>query len=569
VVLECEPPNYSTNFIAKKIQISFDEYIVLENVNQQLVVSPPMEEKPKVRLRKKTLIIQFEEELKDSTTYTFNFGTAIKDLHEGNQLLNYEYVFSTGNVLDSLSVKGNIAYAEDLSVPKEPILIMLYNDLRDSLPLTEIPLYVGRSDDSGVFSVNNLKADTFKIFALKDGNNNFLFDMPTEEIGFLDTSLIVNADFARSLLEAAFAADNSADSLLPAADSLLPAADSTVIAGDSATTNEPDYNSIYVDLLLFTEESEIQYITDAEREDPRLIQLCFARPLTDSFAYRFMDKESDMEVKRLEVFSAGRDTLVLWLKDSLDYKRDTLSMEVAYTVLDTVQNYVTRIDTLLLSYRERKTKLKKGETEEEEKLSISTIRKNGEQHLHKSLAMNFNFPVKELQDSLVHLFHIPDTVEVPQAFIFRMDSIQPTRAWMDVKWESASNYHLLLLPGAIQSMYGLENDTLDMPFRTRDVESYGQILLNLENVDSPVIIQLLNRDRVLLQRIITGSGLHTFSNLDPKDYRIKFIHDWNRNGKWDTGDYLEGRQPEAVEYYPKEITVRANWDHDINMVLEK
>ncbi len=208
LVLESDPPNYSTRFEAKKIQITFDEFIVLDNVNQQLVVSPPMEEKPEVRLKGKSLFIEFTEELKDSTTYTLNFGSAIKDLHEGNKLLNFEYVFSTGNVLDSLSIRGTLKYAWDHTVPKDPITIMLYEELRDSVPLTEIPLYVGRSDDSGVFSINNLKADTFKIFALKDGNYNLLFDLPSEEIAFLDSALIVNADFFRSITEAG-AADSA------------------------------------------------------------------------------------------------------------------------------------------------------------------------------------------------------------------------------------------------------------------------------------------------------------------------------------------------------------------------
>ena len=199
-VVECDPPNYSTRFDARKIQITFDEYIVLNNVNQELIVSPPMDEKPEVKLRKKSIIIEFEEALRTNTTYTFNFGNAIRDLHEGNVLQNYEYVFSTGDILDSMSVKGSLKYAEDLDVPGEPISVMLYTDLRDSVPLTDIPLYVGRSDDSGIFSVNNLRPDVYKVFALKDGNNNLLFDLPTEEIAFLDTSLIVNADFVKQLL---------------------------------------------------------------------------------------------------------------------------------------------------------------------------------------------------------------------------------------------------------------------------------------------------------------------------------------------------------------------------------
>ena len=124
-MLESDPPNYSIRFEAKKIQITFDEYIVLDNVNQELIVSPPMEEQPEVKLKKKTLIIEFEEELKENTTYTFNFGNAIKDLHEGNKLQNFEYVFSTGDILDSMSVKGTLKYAETLKKPNEAISIML------------------------------------------------------------------------------------------------------------------------------------------------------------------------------------------------------------------------------------------------------------------------------------------------------------------------------------------------------------------------------------------------------------------------------------------------------------
>ena len=102
VVVEAKPSNYSNNFNAEKIFITFDEFIVLDNVNQELIISPPFEEKPEIKLRKKTIIIQFEEGLRENTTYTFNFGNAIKDLHEGNKLINFEYVFATGEEIDSL-----------------------------------------------------------------------------------------------------------------------------------------------------------------------------------------------------------------------------------------------------------------------------------------------------------------------------------------------------------------------------------------------------------------------------------------------------------------------------------
>ncbi|MCK4751167.1 MAG: Ig-like domain-containing protein [Bacteroidales bacterium] len=606
IVLECEPSNYSTRFTVKKILITFDEFIVLDNVNQELIVSPPMEEKPEVKLKRKTIVVEFEEALKENTTYTFNFGSAIKDLHEGNKLLNYEYVFSTGDVLDSLSVKGTLKYAEDLTDPEDPISIMLYVDLRDSVPLIDIPLYVGRTDDSGVFSVNNLRPDVYKVFALKDGNNNFLFDLPTEEIGFLDTSLIVNAEFARSLLgistdtvamltdtvaisadtvaistdTVAMSADTvaistdtvamSADTVAMLADTSMISADTTAMSGDSLAAPGPDLNSIYIDMLLFTEASEIQYITDYNRDDPRKLQMMFARPLTDTFRYRSLIPDEGDPVKMIEYFTSDGDSLTLWVVDSIYHKRDTLSVEIAFTMLDTSMQYVTQIDTLVFSYRkQRATKKKEDEEETEEKLVISTIRKGGELDLNRDLSVNLNLPLKGFNDSLISLYHIPDTVEISKPFRTSVDTTLLTRGWISADWESAAQYRMVLLPGAISSIYPVEHDTIDVSFRTRDIEYYGQILLTMENVEHRVLVQLLNKDKVIRQLEADSPGLYTYSYLVPREYRIKVIHDLNRNGKWDTGNYMKKLQPEPVEFLPVDITVRSNWDHDVTITLEK
>lgn len=577
-VVETEPPNYSTQFEAKKILITFDEYVVLDNVNQELIVSPPMEEKPEVRLRKKTIIVQFEESLKENTTYTFNFGSAIKDLHEGNKLLNFEYVFSTGDVLDSLSVKGTLKYAEDLSKPEEPISIMLYEDLRDSVPLIDIPLYIGKSDDSGVFSVNNLRPDVYKLFALKDGNNNFLFDLPTEEIAFLDTSLILNAEFTRSLLIASGKIDSTAlidsvttvDTLAGIVDS-AGIADTTGVVTDSIKESGPDLNSIYVDLLLFMEETEIQYITDYSRKQRRKIEMVFSMPLTDSFTFSPLSMVPDENIELLEYFSPNRDSLTLWIRDSVDYKQDSINIEINFTVKDTTDQFITQTDTLLLAFREKSTKKKKEDSDkiEKEKIQISTIRNNREQHLNQNLVIDLDFPLLGFNDSLISFYHIPDTVEVAEPYQVFADSLLLTRGWISADWKSAEQYRMVLLPGAINSIYPLEHDTIDVTFKTRDIEYYGQILLTLENVNNRVIVQLIQKDKVIREQVVEASGLYNFDYLNPEEYNLKFVHDLNGNGKWDTGNYMDKLQPEPVELLPVGITVRSNWDHDVTMILEK
>jgi len=548
--------------VAKKIRVTFDEYIVLENVNQQLIVSPPMEEQPEVKLKKKTLIIEFEEALKENTTYTFNFGDAIKDLHEGNKLQNFEYVFSTGDILDSMSVRGTLKYAENLDAPDGPISIMLYTDLMDSVPLINIPLYVGRSNDSGVFSVNNLRPDVYKIFALKDGNNNFLFDLPTEEIAFLDTSLIVNADLARQLL---------GDSLVSLATPDTISADSSGIVSDSIIDTGPDLNAIYIDLMLFTEASDIQYLTNNTREDRRKLQLVFALPLTDTFSFQTLQSADESEPRFLDHYGKNRDSLTLWIMDSVHYKRDTIKMAVDYTVKDTLEQFVVRSDTMLFTYREKTSNSRREQTaqKKEEMLEIHTIRNNGYQTLNRELSMLLEFPLQSLNDTLFSLYHIPDSVEVPLPFVVKADTLNPYRATLSATWESDSKYRILALPGAITSIYPIPHDTIDVSFRTRDLEYYGQILLSLNNVNNRVLVQLFNGKNMVEERIVKIDGTYAFPFLSPKGYQFKFIHDLNENGKWDTGDYLKKLQPEPVELLPVTVDVRSNWDHDVSVSLKK
>jgi len=561
VVVETNPPNYSRNFDAKKIFISFDEYIVLDNVNQELIVSPPMEEKPEIKLRKKTIIIEFEEGLKENTTYTFNFGNAIKDLHEGNKLINYEYVFATGDEIDSLSVKGMLRNSFDLTEPENPVTIMLYDDLRDSVPLTETPLYVGKSRPDGSFSVNNLRQDVYKLFAIEDANYNFLFDQPNEVIAFLDSNLIVSAEYFRDV----FRREGKLDSLQTMIDSLQTMADSALIDQDSLKSIIPNLNAVYVDLYLFTEENEIQFLTDYKRDDPRRLDLIFSRPLTDTFTYSLTGSDKPVDDLFLEIFSRERDSLTLWIRDSLVYKRDSVGLMIQYTVKDSMDNPVTATDSLLLTYRKKEPKKGRKENEEkveQEKLKLQTIRKGQSQDLNRPLVLKSNFPITGMDKSLISLYMIPDTIEKPLDFIIAIDTTRYSNAYIKYPWESDMKYRMKILPGAVHNLYDLPHDTIDVSFTGRDSESYGKIILNLENVKGEIIVQLMIKDKVVNQMTVNSSGTYEFPFLNPDTYSIKFIHDRNGNGKWDTGKYIKKIQPEKVEKLPIDITVRAHWDHD-------
>jgi hypothetical protein len=333
----------------------------------------------------------------------------------------------------------------------------------------------------------------------------------------------------------------------------------------------PDLNAIYIDLLLFTEETAIQYLTNSSRADRRKIELVFAMPLTDSFNYRFFKPGPLDREDVIEYYSPRKDSLILWLTDSTVYKLDTLAMEISYVVKDTAGLDMLQTDSLRFTFRERVDTKRRGakEVQAQQRMQLSTLRRNGTQELNRDLALTLDLPLKEIHDSLISFFRMEDSVEVPAPFYTYADSLVFQRGWIHADWRSDSKYRLVLLPGALQSFYPLQHDTVDVQFKTRDMEYYGQILLNLEQVRDPVLIQLISKDKVVREQVIETSGQYIFSFLVPQEYRIKFIHDLNRNGKWDTGKYIKHLQPEPVEFLPGTITLRSNWDHEVTVRLER
>ena len=150
VVVKSVPEYGARNFKGKSVVITFNKYVVLDNISEKFMVSPPMKKKPRVLIKGKSVNIEYNEELKDSTTYTFYFQDAIKDLNEGNVLDNYQFVFSTGSVVDSLSVTGNVYNSLNLEIP-EKALVLLYHELADSAVTKHLPDYISRVEPERIF----------------------------------------------------------------------------------------------------------------------------------------------------------------------------------------------------------------------------------------------------------------------------------------------------------------------------------------------------------------------------------------------------------------------------------
>ncbi|MGV3760894.1 Ig-like domain-containing protein [Parapedobacter sp.] len=194
------PPNLTRNFDAKKIVIQFDEFIKLSNPFKEISVSPDLEQPINPRVKRKNIEITLPDTLEENTTYTINFGKAIGDFNEGNPLLNYSYVFSTGNIIDSLGISGKVVNALT-KLPEKEITVLLIPTRQDTIFGKRKANIFTLTDSAGAFKLQNLREDTYRIYALKEENNDRVYNAPGESIGFLNDSITLDKDTAGILLE--------------------------------------------------------------------------------------------------------------------------------------------------------------------------------------------------------------------------------------------------------------------------------------------------------------------------------------------------------------------------------
>ena len=204
-VVKTIPPNESVNFTGNRIRIYFDEFVTLRDIRKQLIISPPLAYFPEITPSgnaSKYINIKILDTLRPNTTYTFNFGKSIQDNNEGNPLSFYTYTFSTGNTIDSLTLKGSI---KDALRPKAEnfVNVMLYEmgeKYSDSVVYKQRPIYVVNTLDSlTTFELSHLKAGKYMLVGMKDKYNNYLFDPKTDKIGFHPTPITIPTDSSYTL----------------------------------------------------------------------------------------------------------------------------------------------------------------------------------------------------------------------------------------------------------------------------------------------------------------------------------------------------------------------------------
>ena len=563
VVVEAVPENRCINFTGKKIEITFDEYITLENANQNVMISPPLSEKPDIKLHNKTVVIKFKESLAPNTTYTINFGSSIKDLHEGNPFKDYVYSFSTGHHIDTLRIAGKVIYAEDKK-PVENAYVSLYDadrDNLDSLPMCVIPNYITKTDKDGNFRLDGLADKNYLIFALKDANSNLYFDLANEEVAFLDT--LVPASYPqmpKPLVTDTVVEDSTLfiNDSIPMAlqDSVASAIDS--VAVETVASRVFDPNSLNLTLHMFTEVDSTQMLLEKKLIEEGLLRFVFRHPAKEAV---IMTPEMLPDTFNLVTLQSAESDTVWWY--FTPNVKDSLWVQVKY---DTVINDSSRYS---LKFKESSNRRKRNQ--EPEKLKVSNnLHGNGGLIPGEDLILKFSEPIVDyhMRDSAV--FKRDTTVYYDQ-LAFEPADENGVKYRLTTPFSADSSYSFEIPDSVFFGIRGRTHGPIKADFHVLNDDEYGNIYITVVPPKGmkQVVVQLTDENgKLLKQEIISTKQEVMFEYLLPAKYYLRALLDADGNGKWSTGNYHHRLLPETILEYKDPLDIRAGWDIDLEDVWD-
>lgn len=547
-ILKSNPINGAINFRKKEIQIIFDENVSVDNASENVLISPPQKIQPTVKGNGHILSVEFDENLIDSTTYTINFGNAIVDLNEKNPLKNYRFAFSTGEEIDTLKISGTLISADNLN-PISKTLVGIYRENDDSVFFQKPFLRIGRTDENGRFVIDNVKAGTYKVFALDDTNKDY-YHQPGEGLAFID-----------SLVHPTFRIEEMKDTVWE--DSIHIDSIRTYMGAHFLPDN--------IVLKFFKENKKRQYFVKSERKTPQTFQLFFNTKNETMPILKPIDFE--WEGKYLLQKSIAMDTLTYWLTDTTLIKTDTLEFSMSYYKTDSVYKLVPQTDTIKVLMRNAKVTTKARKTNDKTKEKVQfynfTTNANGTFDVYNPIYIQFDAPLANVDVSKIKLTQKIDSISKNLPVKWRQNDSTKMVFVIDYKFEPEKSYELKIDSAAFQSIYHLNNNKNSGQFKVKSLDEYASIKMLLADYDSLVVLQVLDsKDVVLATKPALKKGT-IFEYLKPGDYYLRAFIDRNHNGIWDTGDIKSKLQPETVYYYNKKLSLRANWEFEETWDLTK
>lgn len=497
--LGCKPANESRNFNDNEFYIQFDEYVVLKNASENILVSPPMKQKPEFTTKGKGILVKLNDTLQENTTYLFQFKEAIADFTEGNLLPSYEYVFSTGEAMDTMSLGGQVLNARNGNPWKEQVTVMAYAvETRpaaspvDTLGCATQPNFVTRCDKEGRFAFHYIPKGNYRLVALEDKNRNLRVDV-ADAVAW-DTASVASH----------------------------PVADST-------------HQLLY---LISKPDNRQQHITKSEFAEAGRIVITCQQPLENP-VIEGVEGEWRMNERH--------DTLTLWC---LDAKRDSAQLVISDP--SGIQ------DTLKLRFTKKAAKggrRKMGV--KEEKMPLMKTLCDGSKAYYDDLRLAFGNPIVKMSDSAMAEIMLLKDSSVHH-YPIALDS-NGLGARIETSLKSGEKYHVHIAENLFTDLYGKSSDSLSFTLTPKD---YGILSIDIDNrMGYPLVIEVLDkRDTVMQQQALNTSGKVRFTHLPAGDYRLRAVVDRNGDGHWTPGDYRQQRLPEEAVLFEKTLSLREKWE---------
>lgn len=510
-----------------KLEVKFNEYVVVKDP-KSLFLSPPLEKASKFKIKGKSVIVYFEDDLDSNKTYTLDLTNAIVDNNEGNKFPGFTLVFSTGSTIDSMMVTGIVQDCNTLN-PIKGATVMLYKDQRDSAVFLTRPDAAVKTDEWGFFCLRNIQDTVYRMYAVMDENNNNRYDPESERIAFIDSLVTPINKVADSIPE--------------------------LMKYDMKDTLNCLARKTEVELNMFKEQPSVQMIVNKERIGERTAYITFMAPYAqiDSIWIKGIPQE-----KLITQFNLVQDSLEIWINDPKP-QPDTLFLNVKYMKTDTLGmlNSFTEEIKLAKPRTALVGKSAKKNIKKEDTTTVFTLEAKPELVEQYGFTMEFKYPVVTAAfDSLIFRSVNPRQQEAFEKYTVTQDSLNLRKYTIMPKnqlqpgWE----YFLKVPHRKFIDINGFFNDSTEVKVSLPSDDKLSSLSLVLTGVNNKYIVDLLNekRDKILRSYIIDADQTLLFPYLKTGKYSIRLTEDKNENGLVDTGNLLERRQPEKVRFYKLE-----------------
>ncbi|CAN5434624.1 Ig-like domain-containing protein [soil metagenome] len=523
ILISTQTPDQSLNFNQDKISFNFDEYVKVEDIKKQLIITPSIEDdRYNIKVKNNVVTLEFKDKLQENTTYSINFGEAIRDITESNKARNIKFGFSTGSYIDSLSISGKITTLLRYQ-PVQDVVVGLY-DANDTLNiLNSRPIYFSKTDSAGNYQIENIKNNSYRIYATVDKNNNLRNDPLTEAYGFkgeiiqLDSSIsnlnipIYKMD-SRNLKIQSARPDGSYYLIKfnkPVNEYILQPVDNEVILFSSLVEDNKTlriYNTITKDSI----EANLNVKDSLDQELNYSFNLKFieSRKVPEPFNFTITPSENEIKenYKATLIFNKPIKEV---LTDSIFFQYDSLNID-----------YINPEDEISLNENRDRLTIRK-------KLSADMVTKSS-------------------------------ATEV---------SSRPSPRSLNSGSLNDGTVRLYLGPGSFVSIENDSSKILDKKYKFTNPQEVGTIEGTISTEQDSFIVQLLDKGYKVIDELRNQRN-YKFNNVKPGDYRIRILVDNDNDGTWDPGNIHEYKEPEDVFFHDEIISIRANWERtDVNINL--